>query len=262
MLFIALFGTSTKAQEIESIYTDRPDQSESPMIMYKGFLQFESGLKYNNFPGNAEDETDYSAALPELMIRYGLFKNIEVRLNLEYTYEHIRKSGNGYTVGNLPEANNSFNGFQPPEISIKYRFFGGKKIIPMTAVLLSADVPGIGAERYRLKHFNPGLALLFQNDISERFDLGYNLGMSWDTEAKTKTEFYTLSLGYNPAEQASVFVESYTYYRNGATPDYNLDFGLSYMIQKNMQADFYFGTQLKSKPNVFFGGGFSVRIPK
>lgn len=91
ILFFAT--TALNAQEIENIFTDRPDQSESPVTMYKGFVQFESGIKYTKFQRDTPGESDYSAALPELMIRYGVIKNLELRLNLEYTLEKIYVSG-------------------------------------------------------------------------------------------------------------------------------------------------------------------------
>ena len=86
LLALLLTGTTIKAQEIESIFTDRPDQSESPQALYKGFIQIESGLKYQSFH-NDPALTDYALAVPEILIRYGLLKNLEVRLGMEYAYE-------------------------------------------------------------------------------------------------------------------------------------------------------------------------------
>lgn len=131
----------------------------------------------------------------------------------------------------------------------------------MTSLLFSASIPKIGAERYRQNHFNPGLAMLMQNELSDIFDIGYNLGIDWNTDEKTKTGYYTLSLGYCPTKTSSAFIESFTYYSKGADPDYNIDFGFSFLIGKNMQADLYAGSQIRTKPAAFFGGGFSIRLP-
>ncbi len=265
VLFAFIFSLAVSgilnAQDLENIFTDRPDQSESPMILYKRFIQFESGVKYTKFQNDAPGESDYSAALPELMIRYGLTKNVELRLNLEYTMERINIFNAPLFGSGVDYGKENYNGFQPPEISLKYRFFVGKDYLPMTALLITTTVPKIGAERYRQNHFNPGLALLMLNDLSDKFDLGYNLGLNWDNEAKTKTGYYTLSLGYSPTQTSSVFIESFTNYTKGEDPDYNIDFGFSFLLEKNMQADFYVGSQLRTKPAAFFGGGFSIRLP-
>ncbi len=259
---ILFFATNAlNAQETENIFTDRPDRSESPITMYKGFVQFESGVKYTKFQRDTPDESDYSAALPELMIRYGVINNLELRLNLEYTLETINVSGFNAFGSEIFFREENYYGFQPPELSLKYRLFDGKNFLPMTSLLLSASIPKIGAERYRQDHFNPGLALLMQNELSDIFDVGYNLGIDWNTDGKTKTGYYTLSLGYCPTKTSSAFIESFTYYSKGADPDYNIDFGFSFLIGKNMQADFYAGSQLRTKPAAFFGGGFSIRLP-
>ncbi|MDD5360954.1 MAG: transporter [Ignavibacteria bacterium] len=262
ILFILLFISfgNLYSQEIESIFTDRPDQSESPQALYKGFLQIESGLKYQSFH-NDPALTDYALSVPEILIRYGLLKNLEVRLGMEYAYEKHFPGAEEFS-GNSSSSSNNINGFRPPSLSIKYNFIKGEKFIPKTAVLVTTDVPGIGQESFRLKHFNPELKLAMNNELSEKFDITYNLGVSWDTEGRTKTGFYTLSLGYSPTQLASMFIESYTNYQNGSDPDYNIDFGFSFLVKNNTQVDIYYGQNTKLKPDYFIGGGFSVRFPK
>jgi hypothetical protein len=180
-----------------------------------------------------------------------------------YLYEHINTSYRemfGNTSGDGTKS--SFNGLQAPEFSFKFRFFGGEDFIPMTAVILSTGIPALAGEKFKLKHFNPDLKLACHNELSDKFDLEYNFGLSWNTEDKTKTGFYTLSLNYAPFQIASVYIESFTYYQKELVPDYNLDFGFSFILKKNMEADIYAGTQLREQPNILFGAGFSIRLPK
>jgi hypothetical protein len=75
VILVIIFAVDIlKAQETEDIFADRPDVTESPMTMYKNYFQFESGLKFDKFQN--DPSTDYLAAVPELLIRFGIIKNL------------------------------------------------------------------------------------------------------------------------------------------------------------------------------------------
>ena len=60
-------------QEIEPINTDRPDQNEGTYVLPKGTFQIEGGLQYS--------EGEFA---PSLMLRYGLLKGTEIRLDTDF----------------------------------------------------------------------------------------------------------------------------------------------------------------------------------
>jgi hypothetical protein len=75
-----IISMSARAQEaLEKVETDRPDQTESPSIVPKGWLQFETDLSREQY----SDDVLYT--LPTLLSRYGLLKKLELRLITEYT---------------------------------------------------------------------------------------------------------------------------------------------------------------------------------
>ncbi len=69
------------AQE-DKIETDRPDETESPNIVAKKWLQFEGG-----FTSQKNDESNREYLLPTLLTKYGLSKRIELRLITEVKTE-------------------------------------------------------------------------------------------------------------------------------------------------------------------------------
>ncbi len=257
---ILFFTTTTlNAQETERIFTDRPDVSESPMTLYKHFFQIETGFKYQDFKGAAK-YPKYSFSLPEVLFRYGLFKYLELRFGVEYAFEkHARGIDFNFMDNSPPE---EITGLRPPELGLKFNFFKGKDFIPMSSLIISSELPGIGHSVFRLNHFNPEIKFAMTNSFSDKTGVTYNIGASWDTEEKTKEGFISLSFGYSPTPVSSLFAEAYSYLPEKNDPEFNFDFGFSYALSRNMQIDFYYGIGLQKRTPYFAGFGYSVRLPE
>lgn len=249
---LSLFFSNIYSQQIGNTSPDRPDRTESPEILYKNFVQFEMGANYekNNSDPDAKS-SNYS--IPEMMIRYGLHEKVELRLEVNYAREET-----SYTNYN---ENNS--GLKPLELGVKVKLFEEKKLMPETSVLFILDIPGTGNKTYRLKHFSPSLEFLFSNVISDEIDIGYNAGISWDNEEKTNTESYSVSLNISPFTRFSFFTELYGYFGKSIFPDLRMDYGVTYIILKNLNVDISSGFGFsKISPDYFIDFGFSLRLPK
>ena len=101
LVFLIFMFAESYSQEIEDIFTDRPDQTESPDILYKNFLQFEAGINYekdNSNPG--VKSKNYN--IPEMLIRYGLNKFTELRLEFNFLKEEKNADGT-FTLFNVAE---------------------------------------------------------------------------------------------------------------------------------------------------------------
>jgi len=111
-------------------------------------------------------------------------------------------------------------------------------------------------------HVSPALSLLLKNGITEDIELGYNLGIDWNTNEKTTTGLYTISLAYSPVRHLTAFIESYGFSLKGSTADIRMDYGLSYSLRDNLQIDVSSGIGLsKISPDFFIDTGFSLRLP-
>lgn len=249
---ILIFVLNANSQQIDDIASDRPDQTESSEVLHRNFFQIESGfnIEKNNSDVNIK-QTNY--IIPEIMVRYGLLENAELRLAVNYLREE--KSEEYSSERNL--------GLKPLELGIKIKLFNDKKIIPKTALLFSAEVPGTGNEIYNIKHISPNLEFLFNNEITDKIELGYNFGMNWDNEENKNSGSYTVSLGVSPTDKFSFYVESYGIFTKSVSPDFRIDYGISYVLLRNLMLDLSSGIGLsKVSPDYFIDFGFSIRLPR
>ncbi|MCK5171161.1 MAG: hypothetical protein KAQ75_14880 [Bacteroidales bacterium] len=80
-----LNGVSQESDFVQLI-GDRPTQTASAFIVPKGYFQFEDGFIYEN-----ETSETQNISYTSMLLRYGLFENIELRFVTEY-YK-IRSTG-------------------------------------------------------------------------------------------------------------------------------------------------------------------------
>ena len=109
IITVSLFCVSyiTLAQQIQ---TDRPNETEGPNAIAKHHLQVESGFSFE------KDNDEKTFEIPEIVLRYGLLKNLEFRIEsaLKITNE---------------ESNNDF-GIEPVTVGFKYHILDHKYAIP------------------------------------------------------------------------------------------------------------------------------------
>ena len=73
--FLFIYSLDAKAQEIPSIQTDRPDQTESPLTVPKHFLQIETGLSYER---TNDDATEVIA--PNVLTLFAINRPVDFKL--------------------------------------------------------------------------------------------------------------------------------------------------------------------------------------
>lgn len=73
LLHLSLFSWAVLGQQTGRIETDRPDQTECPFIVKKGFIQAEMGFNRNSYV----DGLEYF--FPTTLLKIGLWKNLELR---------------------------------------------------------------------------------------------------------------------------------------------------------------------------------------
>lgn len=81
-LFCAIFISQNTFSQVGDISTDRPDQSESPYLMDKGYFQVEAGVTSENDEPVKDFKTNTLSA-PSILLRYGIAKNVELRGGIE-----------------------------------------------------------------------------------------------------------------------------------------------------------------------------------
>lgn len=224
LLFIA---QQTNAQLTAPINTDRPDQSDGTYVLEKNYLQLENGITIAN-----------KTVTNNFMLRYGLTKSAEVRLLSDFgKFEGI-------------------NGFTPIGISIKQRLIKNKGIAPAITLVGYLRYEKIASKAFRTNSTNYNFLIAFQNDITDKLSVGYNVG----TATGLKNISFTTSVGYALSTKFTGFIEYFSNFETKEMPSHNIDGGILYLINNRLQVDIAIGSSLIEKDNYYLTTGISYRF--
>jgi hypothetical protein len=105
------------------------------------------------------------------------------------------------------------------------------------------------------------ILLLFQNDISEKFAINYNVGLLWD--GFTSEQQFTASVCFNylPSDRIGMFIEYFDYIRRSGLKEHGIDGGFTCLLNPHIQADFSAGISIANGEfNHFISSGLSFRF--
>ena len=208
--FVGIF-----AQEVE-FTADRPGASTGPSVVSKGVIQWEQGVHYDG------DGAKGCYTFSNTLFRYGLFEGVELRLG-----------GDAFSYDFGGSWKSAFSGIS---IGTKIHCCDELGAVPAISVLADFQIPGTGTNDFAAEYFTPSLYLLFENSLTDKLSLGYNVGAEWEGESLSPATFLAVGLGYAINEDLGCFVESYNYLAKGGNA-YCADFGLNYMVARKVQID-------------------------
>lgn len=263
MLAMGLFGQ--EEAEISEINTDRPTQSISPYTLPKGYFQVESGFDYKETkiffidpfnpvsPGIPMEGKVQNITYNNLVLRYGLSRNIELRFTQDVFNARVRADGRTFSELGTEAAPTSFG--------LKARLFREKGSFPAISASAFYATPvfsDISGETTQLR-------LNFAHSAKKRISIAYNLGIDFINNQGIGYErwFYTAMASYSIVRGVSAFGEVY-----GAFPEFfenthQGNVGIMYAIKPNFQVDGYCGFPLSdASTDLILGFGFSWRFPK
>ncbi|OGV01277.1 MAG: hypothetical protein A3J84_01855 [Ignavibacteria bacterium RIFOXYA2_FULL_37_17] len=255
LLIIVLFTFRINAQsETPELVTDRPDQTESALVVPTDFIQMEMGFIYQQqkYSEGAINVENNNLILGSTLFRYGINMIFELRFGGEYF------SGQNF----LNDTKSTVQGVQNILAGTKIQLRTGGKILTNAAVIMQTIIP-FGNEKLRPNRFEPEIRLCLEQEINDRISLGVNLGTEEVSDVGKYFYSYTAAVGVALTERLDSFFEVYGTMRNGFIPSNNFDCGLTYVHTKNIQIDFSIGTTLNNDISDWFGGlGISVRLPR
>jgi hypothetical protein len=237
-----ILSTSIYSQKNEPIEADRPDQTETPAIVPKRMFQAENGF---TFQKNNSDSTTF--LLPSTLWKYGVNDNFELRLITEFVLEEIN--------------NEKLNGFTPIFIGFKVKMTDENGIIPKTSFIAHIGLPKAASSNYKADYLAPEFRFTMQHTLSEKLNLGYNLGAEWDGILIQPTYIYTLTTGYSITEKLGSYIELYGFLSQNEKANHNFDGGFTYLINNNFMLDLSSSIGITNNaPKHYFAFGFSFRI--
>lgn len=225
--------------QAQYIYTDRPDQTESPLAVPRGVFQVESGLLWEQSGPTGQD----SWAVPTTLFRVGLHRGLELRLVPELRYRPGRGPRRLF--------------FSDLQVGAKLTILRSEKL--SIGLLEHLMVPTwIGPEQ------KPALGMVHRLAVSHSgegpWSLSYNLGYQHGALLDAEAFFYTLSAGHSLSDKLGLFGEVFGQVPPGGRVQFSMDAGLTYLFHPRLQLDYLFGFGLNHRYQ-FNSIGISWRTP-
>jgi len=246
------FGQNAPTEE-EPIIAERPGFTNPPQLVPFKRLQIETGIYYEYDIVKESGLSTDNFLYPTTFLRYGLSKVVELRAEVDIA--GVSTSFNGIR--------NTETGLNPIILSTKVYLTKQKRQFPETALVASLALPYFGRSDFLPQYPAPGLAFYCMNTFSEKFNLGYNLGMQWNGNDANPTSYLSICPAYNFSSKVGGFVEVYSFFTKYQIPDFRCSAGLSYIPIPNLQFDVYGGPGIAgSLTNYFISAGISIRLPR
>jgi hypothetical protein len=229
----------------EKIDTDRPDQTESAVLVPRKYFQGEFGFNKENF-----EEDNYNFVYPTFLLKYGLSKRFELRLESAITSKHLRSVPSAKTITDL----------EPVEIGTKISLFEEKGLRPKTSLIAHLGMPFIANHPDKNQNLFPSYRFTFQHTINDVVGLGYNIGSQWDGYKDHTVWLYTLSPNFSIGEKWYAYVELFGFKEENW--EHAFDGGIAYYVSPDTKLDISGGFGLGNNPlKNYVALGFSFRIP-
>lgn len=221
------------------INTDRPGASDASRTVPQGYLHIESGFLFSKESINATQEQqliNYNNTL----IRYGLFKGLELRMNQSVLSSRILENGQEIGVGWQ-------NGLAPLMLGLKVNLTEENGLLPETAIVAEVNLPK-GEGNFTQENYIYRFNLSALNHLNSDWLLVYNLGI-FQSFADESTEFnYTLRSSYT-INKYTPFIEFYGTRTKNTTPLNYVNAGVSYLVNNHFQLDVHAGIDIVSLYN-------------
>lgn len=219
----------------DKIETDRPTESQNTKVVSKGTFQSELGFRVEG-----KNDQDHSYQHPEAVFRYGLFNGFELRLRTAIETQHFRSE------------NISNHGLKPVEVGLKAKLLQTTDTTFSTSLYGNIGFPRLASKDHQHDKTFYRIRLLFENKLSDKIKLNYNLGRDWDSEEKQQNWIYTISPQFELSDKWQAFLEGYGYFQKNSRPEHYIDGGFAYLISNNVQLDINAGKGISSKADDYF----------
>jgi len=253
-LFLSLISASAFAQEDESLgalITDRPDATESPTPMPKGFLQVETGAFYESFEDNNIKNENYT--YNTTLVRYGLLNNLELRLGWDFVEGKTKI--NGTTLDDVT------SGFNPLLFGFKTSIAQENGCFPEIGFLGHLYLPFTASKDYKPETTGVDFRFSFAHTLSENSSLSYNLGAAWGDDSPEASYVYTIAYGHSITDKLGAYAELYGDLPENSKANHLWDAGLTYLVSNNVQLDATVGSSITKGQDILISAGVSFRLP-
>jgi len=234
IILLVLFSTALELSA-QKINTDRPDQTEAPVVIPLKSFQIEGGMltgwTYNS------STTENQLLIPTLLFRYGLGRIIELRL-----VEQVER-----LKGESPSYDNF--GLSDLEFGVKIQILRKENVNTQIAFLSHLVLP-TGSDGISGGKIGSDNTIAVSHHLNKFLDISYNLGYGYSGYGNGDM-IYSVSLGAGVTEKVGIYAETYGELAGLKDPFTNFDTGGTYLLKDNLQLDLSFGTGLNYRMHYF-----------
>jgi hypothetical protein len=235
-----IFAADGCPDSASEISTDRPDTTNSSVVVPFGSLQAENGVDWT-----VRQRSDVISGT-ETRLRLGVAQCTEVLADVPTYF---------YTLNGRASS-----GFSDFVVSVKREL-----LVPFGFHLSATSGLGFptGASKISSHGYDPYIQFPWSRRLTDDWSLHGMFTVTWFTNQHTINPTFepTLSLEHEFGPTRDLFVEYVGEYPNHARPSQILDGGGSWRMTRLQQLDFHVGFGLNSSsPDHFFGIGYSFRL--
>jgi hypothetical protein len=228
----------------DPIATDRPQITNSSIVVPCGSLQFENGFQLTTANGSQR-----GFDFPETLVRVGVAGKTELRMGVpDYFYNNVTSSG--YT-----------NGFDDLGLGFQQQLgptVGGFDL----SLIPSVSLP-TGANRLSSHGYDPAIQMPWSHPLTKSWTAAGMFSLLWPTVDGRRDLTGQASVYFDRqlTQPWDAYIEYSGAFQQRGGPEHVIDFGTAYKISPHQQLDFHWNFGLSSAaPDHSLGFGYSFRV--
>jgi hypothetical protein len=235
-------GQACGSHADDMIMTDRPQFTNTAVVVPCGSLQFENGYSATEYSGQ------WASDFPETMARFGVTSNTELRFGAPDYYNH------------LPVSGGATNGFGDLSAGLKQQL-GPVRGLDISVIGMVSMPTG---SKYISSHgYDPTVQVPMSYALSKNWTMNAMLAWMWPTEGTRRNSTGEVS-GYLDRQLKTkwdAYVEYAGFFPQRGSPEHVIDVGAAFRITPQQQLDFRcdFGLSAAA-PDHVIGVGYSFRL--
>ncbi len=208
----------TQAQVKKKIKKGRRNKSESQFMLDENYFQAEWEFGHETITDDVN-----TTVYPNLLLRYGINKKIEVNAEINFLTAHDE----------LAQSTNT-SGIEPVSIGANYLLLAETKRSP--AIIFSGQLalPFLASKNFTANYLAPSLQVVVEKAINEKTITGLSTGVMWDGFITAPAYIYNGMVSYNITKKWMLTSEWFGFI-NGGAPQHNTDLSITYTVNKSVQ---------------------------
>lgn len=262
-----------KAQDSTSIISsDRPLGEMASIVTHKS-LQLETGFGYEKT--NTKFSTTQGLGLNSTLLRYGIGEKVELRFDFS-VWQNRSRYRESSVSSEIVET-----GLRPIRFGMKANLIENKGALPAVSFVGMLGFPQVATDVFQPQYISPDLQLAFSNAVGKWLSLCYNLGVRWDGNNPSPTNYYALATKFHFSSKFGAFLQGRGTFQRTSLPAGAVAYthntfaraGLMFVPKPNIQIDLSGGVRVSEydqewtyynseRNNSFAAVGLSWRFPR